>query len=249
MSTLLRIRLSTTLDQGVPSETTPRDTQGLHFSSKRRHKETQGRQTLQDSILDGSSVGHRSHTLSRNGRMGGDVASTPQTEGHPQLTNNYIALINPLQHFLKEFKGTLRWTPAHPEKRNSMLANWSRDDCLNHIADRVAGGLKDFDIDCQRNFIQLQEEDIMESLISPNSWTLNMKDGSTQLLAGLQQQIGNWRLVTYLHRREENRAELIIPRPPRWTNTTPVLAAQIYDVHNSSLLHASHSIKLIWDKH
>ena len=41
----------------------------------------------------------------------------------PQLTNNYIALMNPLQHHLRDFKDTLRWTPAHPENRNSMSAN------------------------------------------------------------------------------------------------------------------------------
>ena len=66
-----------------------------------------------------------------------------------------------------------------------MSANWSRDDCLNHVADRVAGELTDFDIDCQYNFIQLQAEDLMVSLVLPNSWTLNMKDGSTPILAGL----------------------------------------------------------------
>ena len=144
---------------------------------------------------------------------------------HPQLNNYYIALMNPLQHYLKDFKGTLRWNPAHPEKRNSMSANWSSDDCLNHVADRVAGGQTDFDIDFQYNFIQLQAEDIMESLVLPNSWTLNMDDGSTPILAGLQQQIDNWRLVTYLQRRDEYKAEIIILRPPRWTDTTPSLAA------------------------
>ena len=56
---------------------------------------------------------------------------------YPQLTKNYIALMGPLQYYLKEFEGTLRWTPDHPEKRNSMTANWSRDGCLNHVADRV----------------------------------------------------------------------------------------------------------------
>ena len=55
----------------------------------------------------------------------------------PQLTNNYIALISPLQH-LTDYKGKIRWTPAHPEKRNSMSANWTREDCLNHVADKVA---------------------------------------------------------------------------------------------------------------
>ena len=57
-----------------------------------------------------------------------------------------------------------------------MSANWLRDDCLNHVADKVTGGLTDFDIDYQYNFIQLQTKDIMESLILPNSWSLNMKD-------------------------------------------------------------------------
>ena len=47
-----------------------------------------------------------------------------------------IALMNLLQYYLKEFGGKLRWTPAHPEKRNSMSANCSRYDCLNHVAQR-----------------------------------------------------------------------------------------------------------------
>ena len=122
---------------------------------------------------------------------------------HPQLNNNYIVLMSPLLHYLKDFKGTLRWTPAHPEKRNYISANRSRDDCLNHVADRVAGGLTDFDIDCQCNFIQLKSEDIMESLVPLNSWVLNMKDGSTPILAGLQQEIDNGRRVTYLQMRDD----------------------------------------------
>ena len=130
-----------------------------------------------------------------------------------------------------------------------MSTNWSRDDCLNHVADSVAGGLTDFDIDCEYNFIELRAEDIIESLVLSESWTLNMKDEPTLILAGLHQQIDNWRLVAYLKKREEYRAELIIPRPPRWTDITPALAAQIYSLPNSSLLHASHSVKLIWDKH
>ena len=60
MSTLRRIRL-----RGVPTATTSRDTQRVHCLSKRKHKETQGRKTLQYSNLDGSSAGHRSHTPSR----------------------------------------------------------------------------------------------------------------------------------------------------------------------------------------
>ena len=100
---------------------------------------------------------------------------------------------------MKDFKGASRWTPAHPEKRNSMSANLSRGDCLNHVADGVAGGLTDFDIDCQYNVIQLPAKDIMKSLVLPNSLALNMKDGSTPILAGLQQQIDNW-TFTYLQR-------------------------------------------------
>ena len=92
-----------------------------------------------------------------------------RSKRHPQLNNNYITLMNPLQHYLKAFKGKLRWTPANPEKRNSMSANWSRNNCLNHVADIVAGGLIDFDIDFQYNFIQLPAEDIMESLILPSA--------------------------------------------------------------------------------
>ena len=75
-----------------------------------------------------------------------------------------------------------------------------------------------------------------------------MNDGTTTILAGLQQQIDSWRLVTHLQAKDRLRAVLVIPKPPRWTDTTPALAAQVYEVHKSSLLHALHSIKLIWDK-
>ena len=46
----------------------------------------------------------------------------------PQLTNNYFDVRRPLQHYLKEFAGSLRWTLAHPEKRNLMPANWWCDE-------------------------------------------------------------------------------------------------------------------------
>ena len=157
---------------------------------------------------------------SDNHRLSGMLSDSQSEKEAPTGQQQFIALMNPL--YLKDSKGTLTWTPAHPEKRNSMSVNWSRDDCLNHIADIVAGGLTDFDINCQFNFIQLQAEDIMGSLILPNNWTLNMKVGSTPILAELQQQIDNWSLMRYLQRRDEYRAELIIARPP--------VAAQIYDV-------------------
>ena len=34
---------------------------------------------------------------------------------HPQHTNNYIALMNPLQHYLKYFKGTILSSPGEEE--------------------------------------------------------------------------------------------------------------------------------------
>ena len=66
-----------------------------------------------------------------------------------------------------------------------MSVNWSRDDCLNHVADTVAIGNVDFDIDCQYELIHHKGPE------QPNSWSLQMKDGTTSILAGIQQQVGN----------------------------------------------------------
>ena len=77
--------------------------------------------------------------------------------------------MNPLQQYVKDFKGTSRWTPAHPEKRIFMSVNWSRDNCLNHVADKAAIGKVNFDIDYQHQLIELQAEDIMKDPIQPNS--------------------------------------------------------------------------------
>ena len=79
-----------------------------------------------------------------------------------------------------------------------MSANWSRDDCLNHVADKVAIGNVDVDIDCQNELIELQAEDIMKGLIVPNRLILQMKDDTTPILAGIQQQIKNLRLIINL---------------------------------------------------
>ena len=89
----------------------------------------------------------------------------------------------------------------------------------------------------------------MGSLLLAMSWRLNKDDRLTPKLAGQLQQIDNWRLVTYLQSRGEYRAALIIPRPPWWIDTTPALASQVYDMHNSSSLHATDNVKLIWIKH
>ena len=97
--------------------------------------------------------------------------------------------MNSLQHNLKHFDGTLRWTPAHPEKRNSMSANCSRDSCLNHVADKITKCQVNFDIECQYELIELQVEDIMKDLIIPNSWRRQMENRTTNILAGIQQQM------------------------------------------------------------
>ena len=68
-----------------------------------------------------------------------------------------------------------------------MSANWSRDGCLNHVAGRLARGLADYDIDFKYEFVQVQAEDVMNSLVLPQSWRLDMKDGTTYILAGLHQ--------------------------------------------------------------
>ena len=62
--------------------------------------------------------------------------------------------MNLLQHYLKDYKGKSRWASAHPEKRNSMLADWSRDNCLSHVADKVAIGKVDFEIGCQHELLE-----------------------------------------------------------------------------------------------
>ena len=81
-----------------------------------------------------------------------------------------------------------------------MSANWSSDDCLNHLADRVATGQVDIDIACQYELIELQAEEIMNTLIIPHSWRLQMKDGTIPILAGQQHQIDNWLLVKICNR-------------------------------------------------
>ena len=53
-----------------------------------------------------------------------------------QLINSTITFINSLQHYLKDYESPLRWSTAHPEKRNFISADWSRDDRLNHITDK-----------------------------------------------------------------------------------------------------------------
>ena len=109
--------------------------------------------------------------------------------------------------------------------RSSVSASWSRADCLFRY-----------------EFIQLQAEDTINSIILPYSWRLNTKNGPNTILTGLQNQIDNWRLFIFLQMRDECRDELIIPRPPKWTGTTSALGVQVYDVFKTSLPQASHIV-------
>ena len=63
------------------------------------------------------------------------------------------------------------------------------------------------------------------------------------ILAGLQHQIDNRRLATYLQDRDIHREALTISRPPRWTDTTAALASQIYIVQKSTIPIISHKVK------
>ena len=75
----------------------------------------------------------------------------------------------------------------------------------------------------------------MKSLLVPNSLRMTMKGGKTPIQVSLHQRIDNLRLVKYLQTRDEYRAELVIPKPLRWTDTAPAQAAQVYDLNKFSL--------------
>ena len=96
--------------------------------------------------------------------------------------------------------------PSSLGEKELMPANWSRDDCLNHVADKIPIGNVDSGINCQYELIELQAEAIMKDLIIPNSWYLQMKEGTTPIMADFQQQIENRRLVIYLQKRDGYRA-------------------------------------------
>ena len=122
-----------------------------------------------------------------------------------------------------------------------------RDEGLNHVAGRVAAGQVDFNIDCQFQFIQVDAKGKMQSFAIPHNCRLSKKNGTNPILVRLQRQIDSSRIAAYLQERDGHREALTIPRLPRWTNMTPALAAQVYNVHvhKSLLLNASHSVKLI----
>ena len=135
--------------------------------------------------------------------------------------------MSPLQHYIKESEGKLRWTTAHPEKRNSMSANWSRDDCLNRVADRVAEGQVDFDIDCKYESLQVQAKNVMNSLVLPHSWMLNMKDETTPYTG--RPSTANWQLETG-HISAGKRQVQSCADPPKTTKM---------DRHNTSHINSS----------
>ena len=76
----------------------------------------------------------------------------------------------------------------------------------------------------------------MNSLIISDNRRLQRRDGGTITLAGILRQVENLAEVKYLRKGDEYREQQAIPRSPRWTYTTPALAAQVYEVHNSSPL-------------
>ena len=82
-----------------------------------------------------------------------------------------------------------------------MSANWSKYGCLNQVVDSVADELADFGIYCNLKLIKFQAEDDVNSPVLPHSWGSNMKDYTTPKKAGLQKQVGNWRLVICLQER------------------------------------------------
>ena len=59
--------------------------------------------------------------------------------------------------------------------------------------------------------------------------------------------INNWR--SYLQESDKHREAFTVPRPPRWTDTTPALASKIYNAQILSLPKAPHDVKRIWDKY
>ena len=65
-----------------------------------------------------------------------------------------------------------------------MSVKWPTDDCRNHEADRVDTSQVNFDIDCLYEFIELQAEDIVNSLIIAHSLSLYLKDYSIKLTTG-----------------------------------------------------------------
>ena len=179
-------------------------------------------------------------------RMQNDIHATPK----------YTSLTQPLAVFASRFPGTVRWTKAHPERRNSMSMNWSRDDCLNHIADKTADNSIDYAFSDDMGpasyppiSIMVTASEVLDGLQRPGMWRLTSTDGSTPLLTGLQDAFNEHRLRKYTADRDEYRASSAVPRPPKWQHSTPIFAAQIFAQPNATLSTASLNVKLIWDKH
>ena len=180
-------------------ESQQRHSTAMQTHKERQHKRSAIRVPLGTTGHSGRATASRQqkHKWRRdNNRRARMLPNRIQEEKTPQLTNNYIARMGPLEHSFKDCKGTLIWIPVQSEKGmqsekgNSMPVKWSRYDCFNHVADRVASWQTNFDIDCKFKFMQFQADGIMQALITWQIWELSMRDGSTPN--------ENWRLVTYL---------------------------------------------------
>ena len=168
-----------------------------------------------------------------------------------QATPTYTSIFGPLAAMVKNYQGAIRWTKAHAERRDPNPENWTRDECLNHLADKVAGGSLDFDIETAQptRYFVVTAKEILDSMQLPGTWKLLSTNGTIPPLDKLQQHINEHRLRRYLERRDTYRAEDPLPRPPRWQQTTPLFAAALFSQTQTTITRASHNVKLIWDKH
>ena len=169
-------------------------------------------------------------------------------QGDPQSTPSYTPLIQPLTSLMQDFEGTLRWTKAHAEKRAYYTASWTRDECLNHIADKVAGGSLEFDVTTNgpTNHINITATELLEGLRIPDAWSLQSTDGSIPPLDKLQAHIDELRLRQYQLTRDQYRTA--DGRQERWQHTTPVYAAALFKQKKATLSTASRNIKIFMDK-
>ena len=55
-----------------------------------------------------------------------------------QATLTYTSILGPLAAMVKHYQGAIRWTKAHAENWDPNSKIWTRDECLNHLADKVA---------------------------------------------------------------------------------------------------------------
>ena len=69
---------------------------------------------------------------------------------------------------------------AHTERRLPKTENWTRDECLNHLADKVARGSLEFDIETAQptRYIVVTAKDILDSMQLPGTWKFITTNGT-----------------------------------------------------------------------